>query len=81
MISFPIEAWFEGRASLQSESNCFSLPVGLGGNGAFGWKFGKFEEIIQNEISLGGSPTIKVTLICEKLFVHYIEYFYKTKGK
>ena len=27
---------------------------------------GKYEEIIQNEISLEGSPTIKVTLICEK---------------
>ena len=39
------------------------------------------EEIIPNEVSLGGSPTIKVTLIFEKLFVHYIEYYYKTKGK
>ena len=47
----------------------------LGGN------LWKFEEIIQNEITLGGSPTITVTLICEKFFVHYIEYFYKTKGK
>ena len=27
---------------------------------------GEFVEIIKNEISLGGSPTIEVTLICEK---------------
>ena len=35
---------------------CSILPAGLGGNG-------EFEEIIQNEVSLGGSPTINGVLV------------------
>ena len=50
--------------SQQVDINCSSLPAGLGGNGEFERKFeGIREEISQNEVSLGGSPKIKVTLI------------------
>ena len=42
----------------QGDINCSSLPAGLGGNGEFERKFeGIREEISQNEVSLGGSPT------------------------
>ena len=52
---------------LQGDFNCSSLSAGLGGNGEFERKFeGIREKIIQNEVSLGGSPTIKVTLLHSK---------------
>ena len=44
--------------------NCSSLPAELGGNGEFERNFLKiWEEIIQNDVSLGGSSTIKATLM------------------
>ena len=50
----------------QGDISCSSLPAGLGGNGEFERKLRKFkeiwEEIIQNGVSLRGSPTIKVAL-------------------
>ena len=64
--------------SKKGGSNCSSLPARLGGNWEFERKFeetwGKcrilekfceeiWEERIGNEVSLGGSPTIKVTLV------------------
>ena len=50
--------------SHQGDINCSSLPAGLAGNGEFERKFEKIsgEIYIQNEVSLGGSPTIYVTL-------------------
>ena len=53
------------HAARQDGFNCSSLPAGLGGNGEFGRKLEG--EIIQNEVSLGGSPTMNVTL------VHFID--------
>ena len=51
----------------QGDISCSSLPAGLGGNGEFERNLRKIEEIrediIQNEVSLGGSPTINVTLL------------------
>ena len=47
---------------VQGGFNCSNLPAGLGGNGEFERKFEEIEEeITQKEVSLGGSPTIKVT--------------------
>ena len=46
------------------------LPAGLGGNGEFERKSEEiWEEIIQNEVSLGGSFTINVTLALYKSFL------------
>ena len=48
----------------QGGFNFSSLPAGLGRNGEFERRFEEiWEEIIQNEVSLGASPTIKVTLL------------------
>jgi len=44
----------------QGTIDCASLVAGLRGSGEFERIF---EEIIQNEVSLGGSPTINGTLL------------------
>ena len=61
IVSFPRES------ANQVDNSCSSLPAELGGIGEFETKFEEickkiWEEIIQNEVNLGGSPTINVTL-------------------
>ena len=62
IVSFPRES------ANQGDNSCSSLPAELGGIGEFETKFEEickkiWEEIIQTEVSLGGSPTINVTLV------------------
>ena len=52
--------------------NCSSQPAGVGG------KLRKFQDIIQNEVSLGGSPTINVTLLFSSF--QYFSVFFRYWG-
>ena len=45
---------------VKSDINCSVLPSGMGGNGEFDEEIR--EEIILNEVRLGGRATINVTL-------------------
>ena len=65
----------------QGDFNCSSLPAGQGGNGEFERKLEEIEEIwgeiIQNEVNLWGSPTIKVTMNVRNEIWHQDKYWFQ----
>ena len=48
----------------------------MGGNGEFKGKFEVLKEIIQNEVTLGASPIINVTLLSSTIFRRHKEHLF-----